>query len=206
MPRNRFLFDLLGLVLGVAVAYLIGFFIPTTETATSILITIGGILAGGVILGFFAYRNDGVKIAGIICGLIAAVGIVFGILMITGVGDFLTVFSENVITALVGTALAPVFIIIAIMLIVGSVLVGLVFVGASAIGSVIGEAVWKDKQALPVAQTVSEGTYQPISPDDYQPATAPAQQPYAKSRVCPNCGISNTGTENFCTNCGSKLE
>ena len=205
MPRNRFLFDLLGVVLGVAVAYLIGFFIQTSATGASIIITVGGILAGGVILGFFAYRNDGVKIAGIICGLIAVVGILFGVLMITGAGDFLTAFSENVITALVGAALAPVFIIIAIMLIVGSVIVGLVFVGASAIGSVIGEAVWKDKQALPVTQAVPEGIYQPISPDDYQPPQTPAQQPYARSKVCPNCGISNTGTENFCTNCGAGL-
>ena len=204
MPRNRILFDLLGVVLGVAVAFLIGFFIQTDATGTSVVVTVGGILAGGLILGFFAYRNDGVKIAGIICGLIAAVGIIFGIIMITGAGDFLTVFAEDIFSAILGTVLAPVFIIIAIMLIVGSVIVGLVFVGASAIGSVIGEAVWKDKRALPVAQTVSEGTYKPISPDDYQPTPA-AQQPYAKSKVCPNCGISNTGTENFCTNCGSKL-
>ena len=204
MPRNRFLFDLLGLVLGVAVAYLIGFSISTNATGSSIVVTVAGILAGGVILGFFAYRSDGVKIAGIISGLVAVVGILLGVLMITGAGNFLIVFGENIFSAVLGSVLVPVFFIIAIMLIVGSVIVGLLFVGASAIGSVIGEAVWKDKQALPVSQTVSEGTYQPISPDDYQP-TATTQQPYAKSRVCPNCGISNTGTENFCTNCGSKL-
>jgi len=205
MPRNRFLFDLLGLVLGVATAFLIGFFIPTSATGSSIIITVGGILAGGIILGFFAYRNDGVKIAGVFCGIIAFAGILFGVLMITGVGGFLEAFSENVITALVGTALAPVFIIIAIMLIVGSIIVGLIFVGASAIGSLIGEAVWKDKLALPTAPVVAGGTYQPISPDDYQAPQTPTQQPYAKSVVCPNCGISNTGTDKFCTNCGAKL-
>ena len=116
MPRNRFLFDLLGVVLGVAVAYLIGFFIQTNATGASIAVTVGGILAGGVILGFFAYRNDGVKIAGIICGLIAAAGILFGVLMIIGVGDIFQVFAENVFSAILGTVLAPVFIIIAIML------------------------------------------------------------------------------------------
>jgi len=96
MPRNRFLFDLLGVGLGVAVAYLVGFLSQPTGTGGSITLSIGGILAGGVILGFFAYKNDGVKIAGIMFALIAITGIVVGILMFTLGEEIMEAFSENI--------------------------------------------------------------------------------------------------------------
>ena len=201
MPRNRFAFDLLGLILGLGTSYLLGFYLQLGGTGGSIAISVGGFLLGGFILGFFAYKNDGVKIAGIIFGLVAIVGIVFGVIMFAGVGGIFEAFAENIITAVIGSVLAPVFLVIAIMLIVGGIIIGGLFVAAAAIGSAIGEAIWKDKQAEPVA---SAGVpYQPtqviIAPEE----PTPVEQP--RAFVCANCGVSNPGSDSFCTNCGAKL-
>ena len=201
MPRNRFIFDLLGLVLGLGTAYLLGFYLELGGTGGSIAVSVGGFLAGGFILGFFAYKNDGVKMAGIIFGLVALLGIIFGVMMFSGIGGFFEVFAENLITAIVGTVLAPVFIVIAIMLIVGGVIIGGLFVAAAAIGSAIGEAVWKDKEALPDVSTTTP--YQPTQVATAPIEPTPIQQP--KSVVCANCGVSNPGTDSFCTNCGARI-
>ncbi|NPD89156.1 MAG: hypothetical protein HGN29_10555 [Asgard group archaeon] len=201
MPRNRFLFDLLGLVLGLGTSYLLGFYLELAGSGGSIAVSVGGFLAGGFILGFFAYKNDGVKIAGIIFGIVALLGIIFGIIIFTGIGGIFEVFAENLIGALIGTALAPVFIVIAIMLIVGGIIIGGLFVAAAAIGSAIGEAIWKDKEALPV--TSSTTPYQPTQVVTAPVEPTPVRQP--RSIVCANCGVSNPGTDSFCTNCGAKL-
>ena len=201
MPRNRFIFDLLGLVLGLGTSYLLGFYLELGGTGGSIAVSVGGFLLGGFVLGFFAYKNDGVKIAGIIFGLVALLGIIFGVIMFTGIGGIFEVFAENIITAIIGSVLAPVFFVIAIMLIVGGIIIGGLFVAAAAIGSAIGEAIWKDKQAEPIA---SAGVpYQPTQVVTAPVEPMPVEQPRAV--VCANCGVSNSGTDSFCTNCGAKL-
>ncbi len=207
MPRNRFLFDLLGIGLGVAVAYLVGFFIQPPGTGGSIVLTVGGILAGGAILGFFAYKNDGVKIAGIIFALIAVAGVVVGVLMFSLGEEVMEAFSQDIFTALAGAALAPVFFIIAIIMIIGGFIVGGLFVAAAAIGSAIGESIWKDKQAELVDRGAAVGPYQPTQLPTYEPVGEPkvVQPTQPRSVVCPNCGASNPGTDKFCTNCGAQL-
>ncbi len=208
MPRSRFLFDLIGVGLGVAAAYLIGFFIQPVKTGGSIALTVGGILAGGLILGFFAYKNDGVKIAGIIFALIAVGGVVIGVLMFSFGEGFLEAFSDNVISAIIGATLAPVFIIIAIIMIVGGFIIGGLFIAAAAIGSAIGEAVWKDKQAELVDRGAAGAPYQPTQLPTYEPIGEPkvVQPTQPRSVVCSNCGVSNPGTDKFCTNCGAPLK
>lgn len=208
MTRNRFLFDLIGVGLGVATAYLIGFFIQPVGTGGSIVVTVGGILAGGGILGFFAYKNDGVKIAGIIFALIAVGGVVIGVLMFSLGEGFLEAFSDNVISAIIGATLTPVFIIIAIIMIVGGFIIGGLFMAAAAIGSAIGEAVWKDKQAELVDRGAAVEPYQPTQLPTYAPVGEPkvVQPAQPRSVVCPNCGASNPGTDKFCTNCGAQLK
>ena len=208
MPRNRFLFDLLGIGLGVAAAYLVGFFIQPVGTGGSIALTVGGILAGGAILGFFSYKNDGVKIAGILFAVIAVGGIVIGILMFSLGEEVMQAFSDNILTALVGAALAPVFFIVAIIVIVGGFIIGGLFITAAVIGSAIGEAVWKDKQAELVATSRVGEPYQPTQLPTYEPIEEPkvVQPTQPRTVVCPNCGVSNPGTDKFCTNCGAQLQ
>jgi hypothetical protein len=201
MARNRFLFDLLGLVLGGAVAYLVGFFITPGGTGGSTAVTVGGLLAGGAILGFFAFKNDGVKIAAILGGIVSLFGIIVGIVMITGSAGVFGDLGNDLLTLIVGPALTIVGIVVGIILMVAGVVIGLIFIAAAAIGSAIGEAIWKDKEALPKAD--AGAPYQPTQVVTAPAEPAPIQQPRAV--VCANCGVSNSGTDSFCTNCGAKL-
>ena len=117
-------------------------------------------------------------------------------------------FSDNVITALVGAALAPAFIFVAIIIIVGGFIIGGLFIAAAAIGSAIGEAVWKDKEAELVTASRVGAPYQPTQLPSYEPIDKPkvVQPAQPRSVVCPNCGVSNPGTDKFCTNCGAQLQ
>jgi hypothetical protein len=201
MARNRFLFDLLGLILGGAVAYFVGFFITPSGTGGSTALTVGGLLAGGAILGFFAFKNDGVKIAGIVGGLIALLGIIAGIVLITGATGIFGDLGNDFVTILIGPALTVVGIFVGIIIMIAGVVICLIFVAAAAIGSAIGEAVWKDKEALPAASVTAP--YQPTQVVSAPVEPTPVQQ--VKSVVCANCGVSNPGTDSFCTNCGAKI-
>lgn len=201
MARNRFLFDLLGVILGGAVAYLVGFFITPGGTGGSISLTVGGILGGGVILGFFAFKNDGVKIAGILGGLAALLGIIAGITLLTGAAGIFGDLGADLLTAIVGPVLSVVGIVIGIIIMISGVVIGVIFIASAAIGSAIGEAMWKDKAAEPVTSATTP--YQPTQVVTAPVEATPIQQP--RSIVCANCGVSNPGTDSFCTNCGAKL-
>ena len=128
------------------------------------------------------------------------IGIIVGIIMITGGGAILGTI-DNLLEAVIGPVLGIVSIILGFIIMIAVVIAGALFVAAAAIGSAIGEAVWKDKQAEPVAS--AGAPYQPT-----QVVTAPIEPiPVQQSRsiVCANCGVSNPGTDSFCTNCGAKL-
>ncbi|MFW9852238.1 MAG: zinc ribbon domain-containing protein [Candidatus Thorarchaeota archaeon] len=206
MARNRFLFDFLGIIAGVAVAFVITYFSDVSGYGNA-AISAGGFLAGGLILGFFAYRNDGVKIAGIICGIVIVLGLIMGVIMITGGG---AVFNSigNIIEAIIGPIFGLVAIIIGIIVIIGMAILAALFVAAAAIGSAIGEAVWKDKQAELVETSTAGAPYQPTQLPTYEPVGEPkvVQPTQPRSVVCPNCGVSNPGTDKFCTNCGAQLK
>ncbi|MHA1953338.1 MAG: hypothetical protein ACW96U_05285, partial [Candidatus Heimdallarchaeaceae archaeon] len=135
MARNRVIFDLLGLILGGAVAYLVGFFIAPGGTGGSISLTVGGILGGGAILGFFAFKNDGVKIAAIMGGIVAVLGIIAGITLLTGAAGIFGDLGANLITAIVGPVLSVVGIVIGIIIMVAGVVIGVIFIISAAIGS-----------------------------------------------------------------------
>ncbi|MCG3225686.1 MAG: hypothetical protein H7645_02100 [Candidatus Heimdallarchaeota archaeon] len=199
MARSRVLFDLIGVVVGVAVAYLTTYFTDVSGYGNT-AITAGGFLVGGLVLGFFAYKNDGVKIAGIICGLTIVLGLIVGIIMITGGGAILGTI-DNLLEAVIGPVLGVVSIILGVIIMIAVVIAGALFVAAAAIGSAIGEAVWKDKQAEPVAS--AGAPYQPTQVVTAPIEPTPVQQ--SRSIVCANCGVSNPGTDSFCTNCGAKL-
>ncbi|MHA1223156.1 MAG: hypothetical protein ACTSP3_07850 [Candidatus Heimdallarchaeaceae archaeon] len=199
MTRNRLLFDFLGLIVAFAVAVPIIIFIKPNGLS-GIAVTAGGILAGGFLLGFISFKNDGVKISAILCGLIALTGIVFGILMITG-GQSIMGSIDNFVEAIVGPVIGITIIILGIIFMVALIVIGGLLIGVAAIGSVIGEAVWKDKQAILSKEDIS---YQPADQPLYQPVDPP-KSTKPKAKVCPNCGVSNIGEGDFCTNCGAKL-
>ncbi len=144
MARNRFLFDVIGIISFFASTIPV-FLFANTENASVFFGWGGGIFGGALLLGFFAFKNDGIKITAIIAGLIALGGIIIGVLMIVGAA---TIFdSTSDLGELIGSLiLGPLFLIIGIILIIAVIIVGGISIGVAAIGSAIGEAVWKDKK------------------------------------------------------------
>jgi len=208
MARNRALSNFLGILIGIAA--LVGTFLILNFTNIDVSSDYGPLSVWGVgsiiaafLLGFFAYKRDGIKITLIVSILVIIGGIVLGILMIT-VGDEIVgaMGEDNILAIFIGPAFLAMFLVLGIVLIVGTIIGSGVLIGVSAIGSAIGEAVWKDSKAE--LQAGAAQAYQPVQQPVYQPIEpTPIQQP--KAVVCANCGVSNTGTENFCTNCGAKI-
>ncbi|GAH19141.1 unnamed protein product, partial [marine sediment metagenome] len=129
--------------------------------------------------------------------------VIFGVLLIVGSASFLEGFVEDVLTAIIGPIFAVILIVMGIILIVGSFVIGLLFIGFTAIGSAIGEAVWKDKKDGKKFTTSPGQTYVP-SQDAYQPI-APVKPQATTGVVCKQCNVSNPTGDKFCTNCGAKL-
>jgi hypothetical protein len=200
MARNRFLFDVIGIISFFASTIPV-FLFANTENASVFFGWGGGIFGGALLLGFFAFKNDGIKITAIIAGLIALGGIIIGVLMIVGAA---TIFdSTSDLGELIGSLiLGPLFLIIGIILIIAVIIVGGISIGVAAIGSAIGEAVWKDKKDK-IFTAAPGQTYVP-SKDAYQPTT-PVKPQGPSSAVCKQCNASNPGGDKFCINCGAKL-
>ncbi len=199
MARNRFLFDLLGVVAGLGILVPLAIFPNTGDNYGGLGFTALGAVIGGMVLGFLAYKNDGVKISAIISALITIFGIIIGVIMFAAGNTVAEAFSENIFTLFVGFAAGIGIILIGIIFIVVMIVSSLLFIGFAAIGSAIGEAVWKDKAGEQVDVDVS---YQPI-----QQPTQPTQPTKAKDEVfCTNCGATNKITDEFCTSCGGKLK
>ncbi|MCG3225121.1 MAG: zinc-ribbon domain-containing protein, partial [Candidatus Heimdallarchaeota archaeon] len=111
--------------------------------------------------------------------------------------------SASDIGELIGSlVLGPVILIIGIILIIAVIIVGGISIGVAAIGSAIGEAVWKDKKDKKFTAAPRQ-TYVP-SKDVYQPTT-PAKPQGPVAAVCKQCNASNPGGDKFCINCGAKL-
>lgn len=200
MARNRFLFDLIGIIayFGCTIPM---FLFSNTENAGAFFSWGGGVFGGALLLGFFAFKNDGIKITAIISGLVALGGIVVGVLMIVGAATLFD--SASDIGELIGSLiLGPLAIIIGIILIIAVIIVGGISIGVAAIGSAIGEAVWKDKKDKKFTAAPGQ-TYVP-SKDAYQPIT-PAKPQGPVAAVCKQCNASNPGGDKFCINCGAKL-
>ncbi|MHA1463604.1 MAG: zinc-ribbon domain-containing protein [Candidatus Heimdallarchaeaceae archaeon] len=200
MARNRFLSNLIGIIVYFGTIIPI-FLFARSDGYGAAVVWGGGIFGGALLLGFFAYRNDGVKIAAIIAGFIALSGIVIGILMIVGGAAFIDSIN-NIGDLIFGVVLGPVLIVLGIIFLVAVVVIGGISVGIAAIGSAIGEAVWKDKKGGKFTATPGQ-KYVP-SQDAYQPAS-PAKPQGPASVVCKHCNASNPGGDKFCTNCGAKL-
>ncbi|MCK5408640.1 MAG: hypothetical protein KAJ30_00115, partial [Candidatus Heimdallarchaeota archaeon] len=65
MARNRFLFDFIGII-ALFASTIPAFLFANADSAGSFGVWGGGVFGGALLLGFFAYKNDGVKIAAII--------------------------------------------------------------------------------------------------------------------------------------------
>lgn len=201
MSRNRFLFDMIGIIAAAACVVPVILF-GDTGSNNAFGILGGGILGGAILLGFFAYKNDGVKIAAIFSALVAIGGIIIGVVLLTGGANL---FGEvnTILEAIFGTAFGSIMIILGIIFIIASVVLAGLFIGFTAIGSAIGEAVWKDKQKEKFSTGVPVQPYQP-SQTPYQPVQ-PAQPSKPTAVACKHCGASTPTSDKFCTNCGAKI-
>ncbi len=203
MGRNRFLSNLVALIVSLAITYPIVHFIDNVTRGGTISVNAGAFLFGGFILGLIAYKNDGIKIAAIISITIFILATIVGVMMIVAGGGTIGDFSQDVVEQIFGPILGLTFIIIGIILIVGFAIAAGLFIVASAIGSAIGNSIWRDKEK----ELEARGAY---SPDAYQPAQQPYQQPYqqpqqARVKLCQYCGTEVPSSDSFCINCGAKI-
>lgn len=215
MARNRFLSNLVALIVSLAITYPLVHFIDNITRGGTISVNAGAFLFGGFMLGLLAYKNDGIKIAAVISIVIFILATIVGVMMIVGggaIGDF----SKNVVEQIFGPILGLTFIIIGIILIVGFAISAGLFIVASAIGSAVGNNIWRDKEKeleargaySPDAYQLTQQPYQ--QPQPYQPAQQPAKQPYqqpqqARVKVCQYCGNEVPSSDSFCINCGAKF-
>jgi len=216
MSRNRFLSNLVALIVSLAITYPIVHFIDNITRGGTISVNAGAFLFGGFILGLLAYKNDGIKIAAVISITVFILATIVGVMMIAGGGGAIVDFSKNVVEQIFGSVLGLTFIIIGIVLIAGFAISAGLFIVASAIGSAIGNNIWRDKEKeLEARGAYSPDAYQPAQqpyqqPQPYQPAQQPAKQPYqqpqqARVKVCQYCGNEVPSSDSFCINCGAKF-
>lgn len=203
MPRNRLLFNSLATFIGLGLTIVLMFAIQADSSADSPL-AISGFLGGAFILGFLAYKNDGIKISLIISIVVAVIGIILGIMIMT---DVSTWFSnpDNVGGLIFGLTFGVLGVFGGVLIIIMFVVGAALFFISGIIGSLIGNLVWQDKQKELEA---SGRAYQPIiQPEQqtYQPTQVAQPVKQVNTIVCPNCGATNKTTDNFCISCGQKI-
>ncbi|GAG83338.1 unnamed protein product, partial [marine sediment metagenome] len=143
------------------------------------------------------------KIAAFISITVFILATILGVIMIISGGGAIGDFSKDIVEQIFGSVLGFTIIIIGIILIVGFAISAGLFIAASAIGSAIGNSIWRDKEK----EFEARGAY---SPDTYQPAQQPYQQPYqqpqqVRVKVCHYCGTEIPSSDSFCINCGAKI-
>lgn len=176
MARNRILFDILAFICGIATIMLIIFLIQDSNNLLGLL----GILAGGFVMGFIAYNNDGIKMA-LFTGLgLFVFGLITGILIIIGVLGEMT--SAEGLQSIVNAIVGPIIIVIAIVLILLSGLIAAILAIGAGIGGAIGQNIWNDSKG---EENFTE--YQQIS------------------NICQSCGAKNPPDNTYCKDCGGKL-
>ncbi len=200
MARNRALVNILGFILGIGIAAVLMFVLGPLNASIDSPLKISGFLVGGFIVGFVGYKNDGVRISTIFSIALGALGIIMGVLIasesLAFLGDIETA-SEAIFGFVIGTLgwVGGIFLIIAF------VVAAISFIITAAIGSAIGNLVWRDKEK----ELETRGTYQ--VQQQYQPVQTQQLQTTQTSNsiFCSNCGTSNKGEDSFCVSCGAKL-
>ncbi len=218
MSRNRFLSNLVALIVSLAITYPMVHFIDNITRGGTISVNAGAFLFGGFILGLLAYKNDGIKIAAIISITVFILATIVGVIMIVSGGGVIGDFSQDVVEQIFGSVLGLTIIVIGIVLIIGFAIAAGLFIAASAIGSAIGNSIWRDKEKeLEARGAYSPDAYQPTQqpyqqpqpyqhPDAYQPTQQPYQKPQqARVKVCQYCGTEVPSSDSFCINCGAKI-
>ncbi len=202
MARNRKLVNILGFVLGIGIAAVLMFVLGPLNASIDAPLKISGFLVGGFIVGFVGYKNDGIKISTFFSMALGVLGIILGVLITTGALAFLGDI-ETASEAIFGFVIATLGWVGGIFLIIAFIVAAVGFIITAAIGSAIGNLIWRDKEK----EVEARGAYQ-VSQQAYQPVqTQPQVQPTQKqsSVFCSSCGTSNKREDTFCTNCGLKL-
>ncbi|MHA1687602.1 MAG: zinc-ribbon domain-containing protein [Candidatus Heimdallarchaeaceae archaeon] len=203
MVRNRTFWDIFALI--AAIGSFAGFYYLSSVLASqssTITMFLVAIAVSGLVLGFFAYKNDGIKMAAIISALVIAGGIIFGIVVISSGSQIISDLANqgNIFGAILGPLVGLTIIIGGIILMVVGLISSLVLILITAIGSLIGDAVWKDKK--------HEKAETPV----YVTPGAPTQQIQknignsTQVIYCTNCGMPNSPDQDYCTNCGAKMK
>lgn len=202
MLHNRTFRDILAVI--VFFASFVGLYILSAQLqamSSTIVVFIVAIVGPGLLLGFFAYKNDGIKIALVISVIVIVAGIIFGIVMaVAGQGMLASISSQsNVVGVLAASVLGVTILVFGIIFIFGSIIsVGLLLL-IVAIGSALGELVWQDKKH-------EQPTLGPPQYPTGTQATSQTPQPSGQAIYCTNCGAPLTANETFCPNCGTQIK
>jgi len=183
VARNRTLWNIIAILIGIGVIVGVTYLASLTDIGWLVLVAI---FAGAFAIGFFAYKNDGVKLAVLFGVGVIILGFVFAIIFYVQVGELLN--SAEGLDAIGATIGGILLLVLAIFAVVGSIITAIVMTTGSLIGRAIGSSVWKDAEK----EAQIYGQY--------------SAQSNKTQNSCPNCGKINPLDTTFCNHCGAQLK
>jgi len=152
LRKSRSLSNIFAIILGVVAIVGIGYLGSYLNIGWLVLV---GIFVGAVLIGFFAYGDDGVKLAVIFGFILVVLGIITAVVLYSQFGQ-LTGSADNIAEAIGNIIGGILILVLAIFAIIGSIVVAVIMAIGSVIGRAIGRSVWdeRERQTVKYAKTV----------------------------------------------------
>ena len=152
MRKSRSLSNIFAIIIGVVAIVGIGYLGSYLNIGWLVLV---GIFVGAVLIGFFAYGDDGVKLAVIFGFVLVVLGVITAVILYSQFGQ-LTGSADNIAEAIGNIIGGILILVLAIFAIIGSIVVAVIMAIGSVIGRAIGRSVWdeRERQTVKYAKTV----------------------------------------------------
>ncbi|UJG44927.1 MAG: hypothetical protein K9W46_07030 [Candidatus Heimdallarchaeum endolithica] len=142
MRKSRSLSNIFAIFIGVVAIGGIGYLGSYLNIGWIVLV---GIFVGALLIGFFAYGDDGVKLAVIFGFILVVLGIITAVILYTQFGQ-LTGSADNIAEAIGNIIGGILLLVLAIFAFIGSIVVAVIMAIGSVIGRAIGRSVWDEKE------------------------------------------------------------
>ncbi len=148
MARNRTLWDILAILIGIAIIVGGGFLASYLNSGSYSTITIvASVFLGAMAIGFFAYRKDGLIISIILAIGTAVLGFVGGIIFMSTANEIINSGGSGGIGGAIGAVIGGIFILVlAIMAIIVGIGGAILMSIGALIGRLFNKAVWKSDE------------------------------------------------------------
>jgi len=152
LRKSRSLSNIFAIIIGVVAIVGIGYLGSYLNIGWLVLV---GIFVGAVLIGFFAYGDDGVKLAVIFGFVLVVLGVITAVILYSQFGQ-LTGSADNIAEAIGNIIGGILILVLAIFAIIGSIVVAVIMAIGSVIGRAIGRSVWdeRERQTVKYAKTV----------------------------------------------------